>query len=91
MTLDREDETVSDAKLTAAYVNYKTLMGEEPLRDEDVTKYQISAVQNLLDHSLVPYCDFSVWGPHGHRILKKSKCRGLVLRGDGISRRWVCL
>ena len=58
-------------------------MDEESLRDEDVTKDQISAVQNLLDNSLVPYCDFSVWGPHGHRILKKSKCRGLVLQGDG--------
>ena len=51
-------------------------MGEEPLREEGVTRDQISAVQKLLDNSLVPYCDFSVWGPHGHRVLKKSKCQG---------------
>ena len=61
-TLDREVESLSDAKVAAAYVKYKAVMGEEPPLDEDVTRDQISAAQNLLDNSLVPYCDFSVLG-----------------------------
>ena len=82
-TLDREVESLSDAKVVAAYIRYKAVIGEEHLADEDAKRDQISAAHNLLYNSLVPYCDFSVWGPHGRSILKKSKCRGLVLQGDG--------
>ena len=36
-----------------------------------MTGEQISALKVLIDEGVAPYIDFSIFGPHGIRIIKK--------------------
>ena len=44
---------------------------------------QLTAVKTQLDHDLVPYVDFTVWGPHGGRLMRKLKLHGNTFTSDG--------
>lgn len=72
---EEECEVMSETALAAAYARYEALFGEgeSPPVDEDPTEEQLSALNHLLNTNLCPYVDFGIFGPHGHRILKKVK------------------
>ena len=72
---EEECEVMSETAIAAAYARYEALFGEgeSPPVDEDPTEEQLSALNHLLSTNLCPYVDFCIFGPHGHRILKKVK------------------
>eukprot|EP00969_Alexandrium_andersonii_P166914 7376333-Alexandrium_andersonii.AAC.1 len=53
------------------FEQFKAVRGEYPHRDMDPTPDQLSAVSLLIDSGAPPYVDFSLFGPHGRRLLKK--------------------
>eukprot|EP00969_Alexandrium_andersonii_P371161 15478892-Alexandrium_andersonii.AAC.1 len=53
------------------FEDYKATRGDYPHRDMEPTPDQLSAVKQLIACGAPPYVDFSLFGPHGHRLLKK--------------------
>ena len=72
--------------MTLGYGRLEAIFGlhYRPPANADVTLDQLSAVQYLLDSKDVPYLDFALWGPHGHRIARKMKLGGQVLDSKGV-------
>ena len=68
----------------AAYARYEATFGKDdkPTENEEPTLEQLSAVAFLIRSGVNPYTDFGVWGPHGHRILKKAKLLGCIWNND---------
>ena len=80
-----ECDVMTEKNVAECYARYETLMGEDekPAYDEDPTLEQLSAVGYLLRAGINPYVDFGVFGPHGHRILKKIKLSGSKFNNNG--------
>ena len=76
---EEEADLLTDVQVAACYAKFEALMGEdeEPGREEDPTIEQLSAVQHLLTTGTSPYVDFGIFGPYGHRILRKVKLTGV--------------
>jgi len=53
------------------FTEYEKARGAEPTEEIEPTVEQISAVKQVLDSDLVPYADFSLFGPYGKRFLQK--------------------
>ena len=64
---------------------YITVMGCDPPEEMDTSDEQLAAVAALADptSSKIPYADFGIWGPHGTRILRRTKLGGLRMDRDG--------
>ena len=54
------------------YTRYKTKFGDHPSPDVEPTADQLSGLAQLLKSGSLPYTDFSVFGPHGLRSLRRS-------------------
>ena len=82
---DTETTVMSEKDLVAAYLRYSTVFGdnERPPKESEPTSEQLSAIFHLVNQNNVPYCDFSVFGPYGHRMIKKIKLSGYVIGRDG--------
>ena len=52
--------------------------------DEEPSEEQLSCLKHLLDSDTNPYLNFSHWGPHGMRLLRKQKLVGMVFTGQGV-------
>ena len=59
------------ADIRALYTKYVAKRGGEPTEDIEPTIEQISAVAQIVAADLPPYADFSLFGPHGRRLLSK--------------------
>eukprot|EP00969_Alexandrium_andersonii_P106484 4698026-Alexandrium_andersonii.AAC.1 len=53
------------------FEKFKAARGEYPHRDMEPTPDHLSAVSQLIESGAPPYVDFSLFGPHGRRLLKK--------------------
>ncbi len=53
------------------FSDFESIMGEAPHEDVEPTSEQLSAVHQLVKADMAPYVDFSLFGPHGKRLLKK--------------------
>jgi hypothetical protein len=53
------------------FPEYRRKYGDMPAPDIEPTAEQISAVHQLMASEAPPYVDFSIFGPHGHRTLRK--------------------
>ena len=53
------------------YARYRLLFGADPPEDIEPTPDQISAIKMLDDLKFIPGVDFSLFGPHGRRAMKK--------------------
>jgi len=71
ITADAELVKVSDATIRNMYVDYCTVRGDHPHEDIEPTDEQLSALHQLIVSGSAPYADFSIWGPHGRRMLKR--------------------
>lgn len=82
---DEEAPLITEKELVAAYLRYSAIFGndERPSKDSEPTLEQLSAVRRLVRQSSVPYVDFRVWGPFGHRLVKKIKLSGCIIGRDG--------
>eukprot|EP00971_Amphidinium_carterae_P334914 6470463-Amphidinium_carterae.1 len=78
-----EVPVMTSAAILQCYETYKSRMGAYPHADEELTAEQLSCLAKLFNSSKVPYVDFSLWGPHGYRMQKKAKMRGVRLGPEG--------
>lgn len=58
-------------------------MGQYPSADDELTSEQIIALFTRLKEQRPPHMDFSLWGPHGQRVLRKVKLRDGRIEADG--------
>ena len=59
------------ADIRTLYTRYVATRGGEPTEDIEPTIEQISAMAQVVAADLPPYADFSLFGPHGRRLLSK--------------------
>ena len=78
-TLDAEIIQLTNAEVSSMYTSYKTRFGDHPSQDIEPTIDQLSALSQLIKSQTLPYADFSVWGPHGLRQLRKSVFTSYIL------------
>ena len=85
---DADAPLVPEAMMTAGYGRLESTFGlhYRPPANADVTLEQLSAVHHLIETKDVPYLDFALWGPHGHRIARKMKLSGQVLDSNATFR-----
>ena len=70
-TLDAEVVPIPQNELVAMYRDYSAKFGDQPGPDYDPTPDQIAALAQVSQAGAVPYADFSIFGPFGHRRLRK--------------------
>jgi len=82
---DTEVPLVDEAIMSTGYARWERLhgIGSRPPPDADVTSEQITGLAHVLEAGAVPYCDFAIWGPHGHRRERKLRLTGSVFNSDG--------
>jgi hypothetical protein len=62
---------LTDVTIKLMYARYKLIFGMDPPEDIKPTTDQISAIKMLDDLNFIPGVDFSLFGPHGRRAIKK--------------------
>ena len=81
-----EDECglMSDVELARCYAVYEAVYGkdERPEEEEELTHEQLSALSFLLKQGCVSV-NFNVFGPHGHRTIRRVKLQGQFFHQDG--------
>ena len=82
-TNDNEQNLLDSGSIQAAFERYKKSFGDFPPAEEEPTGDQLTALKAVVDAQGPPYADFGIWGPHGYRILKKIKMRGLRISPSG--------
>ena len=58
--------------MTKMYSDYKAKFGDYPSLDVEPTMDQLAAISQLVKSNSLPYVDFSVFGPHGLRQLRRA-------------------
>jgi hypothetical protein len=53
------------------YARYRAVFGMDPPEDIEPTTDQIAAIKMLDDLNFIPGVEFSLFGPHGRRAMKK--------------------
>ena len=84
---DREVERVSPEVLRKLRARFRAVEGEDPMKTEEVTDDQLSAVYSLTQAGINPYADFGVWRPFGQRAAKSLKLVSHFLDNTGS---WRC-
>ena len=69
--LDSELVRLAQYIITKLFSDYEDARGAEPSEEIEPTVEQISAVAQVLKADLSPYACFSIFGPHGRRLLQK--------------------
>ena len=69
--LDTELVRLLQAEITKLFAGYEQKRGAEPSEEIEPTVEQISAIAQVLKSDLAPYACFSIFGPHGRRLLQK--------------------
>ena len=84
-TSEMEVSILEPGRLKQAYKRYYDVFKKEPPPDKELTAEQLSGLDALLnDPALpVPYLDFSIWGPHHHRMEKRIKLAGSTFDTSG--------
>ena len=70
-TLDAEIVMLTPSELQTKYDDYRAKFGDYPASDVDPTADQLSALDQVIRAKGLPYADFSIFGPHGLRLLRK--------------------
>jgi hypothetical protein len=67
------------------YARYQALYGAGllPATEEDASPEQLGCSLHLIVTNQTPYCDFSLFGPRGLRLLRKMRLFGSVFHSDG--------
>ena len=83
---DSEAPVMTEKELVAAYLRYATIFGENerPPKESEPTAEQVSGLRHVVKQGNPPFVDFSVWGPYGHRLVKRIKLSGYVIGRDGM-------
>ena len=78
-TLDAEIQPLTDAEVQGMYERYRNRFGDFPSVDADVSRDQLAALSQVLAATAVPYADFSIFGPHGQRLLRRQTFQSYTL------------
>eukprot|EP00435_Cladocopium_sp_Y103_P022468 s2001_g5.t1 len=70
-TLDADITPMSNTEQAEAYRQYRERFGDYPSPDCDPSGDQLSGLSQILAAGAAPFCCFTVWGPHGQRLLRK--------------------
>ena len=68
---EAEVDLLDTKEVLTMFEAYKATRGDYPPPDAEPSTEQISAVQQLIKNGATPYVDFSLFGPHAKRFLKK--------------------
>ena len=71
-TLDAEIQQLSQAEVGEMYRKYKVKFGDFPSSDVEPTTDQLSGLAQIIKSGNLPYTDFSIFGPHGLRQLRRA-------------------
>ena len=80
---DQEIDCLKEEDVIVYYKNYTDVFGDMPPAEEEITIEQLTALWALVKSGAPPYVDFSVWGPHGYRLMRKLRLTGLQLTPGG--------
>lgn len=80
---DLEVPLLPHATIEEMWSRYIEMTGDEPPPREEPSESQLTALHALLAGGGVPYVDFSVFGPRGNRLEKRSKFTALVMQPGG--------
>ena len=85
---DTECEVASETLMAAGFGRWESIfgIGTRPSPDADCTLEQLSAVDFLFKSGAVPYVDYAIWGPHGHRMARKMRLGGQILDANATFR-----
>ena len=78
-TLDADIQGMTAEEIAQCYNAYKAKFGDFPSPESDVSADQLGALRQVLQSGSVPFADFSVFGPHGTRRLRKQTFTGYRL------------
>lgn len=78
-TLDAEIIQLEQSEVARMYSTYKAKFGDHPSQEVEPSADQLSGINQMLRSGALPYCDFSVFGPHGLRQLRKAVFTSYVL------------
>ncbi|CAE7838251.1 unnamed protein product [Symbiodinium sp. CCMP2592] len=70
-TLDAEVSPLGAAFFQQLYKDYKAKFGDYPSPDADPSSDQVASLRQVVAAGAAPYADFSLFGPHGLRLLRK--------------------
>jgi hypothetical protein len=70
------------AEVRRMFSDYKSTRGDFPHQDMEPSEEQLSAVAQLLQTGQSPYVDFSLFGPHGKRALRKLSLVSFAFQAD---------
>ena len=82
-TLDADLVPLPGVTVRQMFTDYEAVRGGEPDEDIEPTAAQLSGLKQLLESDAPPYVDFSIFGPHGRRMLEKLIYIAFVLLPDG--------
>ncbi|CAE7312378.1 unnamed protein product [Symbiodinium sp. CCMP2592] len=78
-TLDADVVVLEQSETQALYTEYKKKYGDFPSHESDPSVDQLSALKQVIQAGAAPYTDFSLFGPHGLRLLRKQTFTAYVL------------
>ena len=82
-SLDSELVRLPQTVFRAMFTRYIAVRGAEPSEDIEPTHEQVSALHQVINNDLVPYADFSIWSPHGRRMVGKLAYCAYTFQPDG--------
>lgn len=78
-TLDAEIIPLSTGERAELYKNYKERFGDFPGADNDPSLDQLAALRQVLASGSLPFACFTIFGPHGQRLLRRQTFTGYQL------------
>lgn len=87
-TDDTELTVAGEKEVLQWYARYEAVFGqgERPAKDYEPAAEQLTGLQHLCSQGSPPYADFSIFGPFGHRMMKRIKLSGYSIERDGTLR-----
>ena len=70
-TLDADVVSLGNLEIQKLYADYKAKFGDHPSAEADPSADQLASLKQVVAAGSVPYADFSLFGPHGLRLLRK--------------------
>lgn len=78
-TLDAEVVPMEAAEQARLYEAYKARYGDFPGSDNDPSPDQLAALRQVITAGALPFACFTIFGPHGQRLLRRQTFTGYQL------------
>eukprot|EP00435_Cladocopium_sp_Y103_P008443 s1353_g2.t1 len=78
-TLDAEVIPLEATEIAALYEGYRQRYGDFPGSDSDPSGDQLAALRQVISSGALPFACFTIFGPHGQRLLRQQAFTGYQL------------